>query len=92
MKKKIIGSLLLSTLVLTSMINMFINEDLQAENHVLNISRTLQEEKVNDLNPGEKMVSAMPATDSHRKLSRRLYRLYRHRSSIKKNDEKIDIF
>ncbi|HFD1707348.1 TPA: hypothetical protein QFT34_001681 [Enterococcus faecium] len=52
MKKKIIGSLLLSTLVLTSMINMFINEDLQAENHVLNISRTLQEEKVNDLNPG----------------------------------------
>ena len=51
MKKKIIGSLLLSTLVLTSMINMF-NEDLQAENHVLNISRTLQEEKVNDLNPG----------------------------------------
>lgn len=52
MKKKIIGSLLLSTLVLTSMINMFINEDLHAENHVLNISRTLQEEKVNDLNPG----------------------------------------
>ncbi|NVF16873.1 hypothetical protein HV446_01740 [Enterococcus faecium] len=53
MKKKIIGSLLLSTLVLTSMINMFINEDLQAENHVLNISRTLQEEKrTNDLNPG----------------------------------------
>ncbi len=53
MKKKIIGSLLLSTLVLTSMINMFINEDLQAENHVLNISRTLQEEKVNYLIPRE---------------------------------------
>ncbi|WP_185072051.1 hypothetical protein [Enterococcus faecium] len=39
--------------MLTSMINMFINEDLQAENHVLNISRTLQEEKVNYLIPRE---------------------------------------